>query len=109
MDRQKWPRDRDSEHYGSFWTDRLRYTSDSDDSNFAAGSPDEPFYVVWIACENRGFLPKGCCHHHGVNDIRRLVMPSNRPASWASVSPRGTTTHPVKKRRSWACFGDRLT
>ena len=38
-----------------------------------------------------------------------LVMPNSRPASCASVSPRGTTTHPVKKRRSWACCGDRLT
>ena len=38
-----------------------------------------------------------------------LVMPSSRPASCASVSPRGTTAHPVKKRRSWACCGDRLT
>jgi len=38
-----------------------------------------------------------------------LVMPSNRPASCASVSTRGTITHPVKKRRSWACCGDRLT
>ena len=48
------------------------YTSDSDDSDFAAGSPDEPFYVVRVACENRGFLPKGCRHHNGVNDIRRF-------------------------------------
>src|SRR5258708_39271102 len=36
-------------------------------------------------------------------------MPSSRPASCASLSPSGTTTHPVKKRRSWACCGDRLT
>ena len=53
-------------------TDRLRYTSDSDDSDFAARSPDEPFYVVRVACENRSFLPKGCRHHNGVNDIRRF-------------------------------------
>ena len=38
-----------------------------------------------------------------------LVRPNRRPASCASVSPRGPTTHPVKKRRSWACCGDRLT
>jgi len=38
-----------------------------------------------------------------------LVRPSRRPASCASVSPRGNTTHPVRKRRSWACFGERLT
>lgn len=38
-----------------------------------------------------------------------LVMPNSRPASCASVSPRATTTHPIKKRRSWACCGDRLT
>ena len=28
------------------WDGSLRYTSDSDDSDFAAGSPDEPFHVV---------------------------------------------------------------
>jgi hypothetical protein len=38
-----------------------------------------------------------------------LAAPSNRPASCASLSPRETTTQPVKKRRSWACCGDRLT
>jgi hypothetical protein len=38
-----------------------------------------------------------------------LVMPNSRPASCASISPSGTTTHPIKKRRSWACCGDRLT
>ena len=54
------------------WMNRLRYTSDSDDSDFAAGSPDEPFYVFSVACENRSFLPKGCRHHNGVNDIRRF-------------------------------------
>lgn len=37
------------------------------------------------------------------------VLPRSRPASCASLSPRGTTAHPVKKRRSCACFGDRLT
>lgn len=37
-----------------------------------------------------------------------LVMPSSFPAWCASLSPGETTTHPVKKRRSWACFGDRL-
>ncbi|MBI4875300.1 MAG: hypothetical protein HY822_11765 [Acidobacteria bacterium] len=52
------------------WTDRLRYTSDSHDSDFAARSPDEPFNVVWVAGENRGLSPKGCRHHNGVNDIR---------------------------------------
>jgi hypothetical protein len=56
----------------SLTTDRLRYTSDSDDSDFAARSSDEPFYVVWVACQNRSFLPKGCRHHNGVNDIRRF-------------------------------------
>ena len=54
------------------WTDRLRVASDSDDSNFPARGPHEPFYVAWIACENRSFLPKGCRHHNGINDIRRL-------------------------------------
>ena len=54
------------------WTDRLRYTSDGDDSNFAARSSNEPFYVVQVACQNRSFLPKGCRYHNGVNDIRRF-------------------------------------
>ena len=47
-------------------------TSDGDDSGFAAGSPDEPFYVVWVACEDSSFLPKGGRHHDRVNDIRRF-------------------------------------
>jgi hypothetical protein len=51
--------------------DRFRYTSDSDHSDCVARSPDEPFYVVRIACENRSFLAKGRRHHNGVNDIRR--------------------------------------
>lgn len=38
-----------------------------------------------------------------------LDMPKSRPASCASVSPRGRTAHPVKKRWSCACCGDRLT
>jgi len=53
-------------------TDRFRYTSDSDDSDCVARSPDEPFYVVRTACENRSFLAKGRRHHNGVNDIRRF-------------------------------------
>jgi len=50
---------------------RPGYTSDSDDSDRMARSPDEPFYVVWVACENHGFLAKGRRDHNGVNDIRR--------------------------------------
>jgi len=57
----------------------LRYTSNSDDGDFAATSPDEPFYVVWVACENRSFLPKGCRHHNGVDDIRRFGHPQQSP------------------------------
>jgi len=38
-----------------------------------------------------------------------LAMPNSRPASCASFSPRGTTTHPFKKRRSCGCWGERLT
>jgi len=38
-----------------------------------------------------------------------LVIASSRPAWCASLSPSGTTTHPIKKRRSWTCCGDRLT
>jgi hypothetical protein len=33
----------------SLWVG-VRYTSDSHDSDFAARSPDEPFYVVRVAC-----------------------------------------------------------
>ena len=58
--------------YDISWTDRLRYTSDTDDRNFAARGPHEPFYVVRIACENGSFLPNGCSHNNGVNDIRRF-------------------------------------
>jgi hypothetical protein len=46
------------------------FASDSNDSNFAARSSHEPFYVVWVACENRSVLPKGCRHDNGVNDVR---------------------------------------
>jgi hypothetical protein len=45
--------------------------SDSDHSDFATRSPDEPFHVVWVARENYGFLAKSYRHHNGVNDIRR--------------------------------------
>ena len=37
------------------------------------------------------------------------ALPSSRPASCASVSPSGTTAQPARKRRSWACCGERLT
>lgn len=50
---------------------RRRCALDSHDSHFAAGSPDKPFNVVRVACENRSLLPKGCRRHYGVNDIRR--------------------------------------
>ena len=49
--------------------DRLRNTSDREDSDFASGSCDEPFHVRCVACENRGFLTKRYRHHNGVNDI----------------------------------------
>jgi len=54
------------------WTDRLRYTSQSDDRDFAARRPDEPAYVVQVACENHSSMPQGCRHYNGVNNIRRL-------------------------------------
>ena len=50
---------------------RFRYISDSDHSDFAPRSPDEPSYVVWVACENDGSLANSYRHHNGVNDIRR--------------------------------------
>jgi hypothetical protein len=58
---------------------RVRYISDSHDSDFAARSPDEPFYVVRVACENRSLVPEGCCHHNGVNHIRRLSQAQQPP------------------------------
>jgi hypothetical protein len=45
--------------------------SDSDDSDCVARSPDEPFYVVWVARKNRSFLAKGRRHQNGGNHIRR--------------------------------------
>jgi hypothetical protein len=50
---------------------RFRSTSDSDDSDVAARSPDEPFYVVCVACEDHGSLAKGRRHNNSINDIGR--------------------------------------
>ena len=66
-----------------FFGDSVR-CSDSHDSDFAARSPGEPFYVVRVAGENRGLLPKGCRHrkdvnHNGVNHIRRLGQAQQGP------------------------------
>jgi len=47
-----------------------RISQNRDDIELAAGNPDEPFYIVWIACENRGLLAKASCHHDSINDIR---------------------------------------
>jgi len=58
---------------------RFRYISNGDHSDFAARSPDEPFYVVWVACENHGFLAKSYRHHNGVNDIRRSSQAEQPP------------------------------
>ena len=66
----RFPIDSASSHRVS-WTD-LRYTSDSDDGNFAARSSDESLYIDGVACENRGFLPKGRRHYNRVNNIRRF-------------------------------------
>jgi len=48
----------------------FRFTSDSHDCDFAPGSPDEPFYVVRVTCQNRGFLTKSHRYHNGVNNVR---------------------------------------
>ena len=58
---------------------RLRVTSNSDDSDVTAGSPDEPFYVIWIARQNRGFLPNGRGNDHGVDDIRGFTHSQQAP------------------------------
>ena len=47
-----------------------RFGSESDDGDFAAGSPDEPFHVASVGGEDRRSVAKGCRHHDGVNDIR---------------------------------------
>jgi hypothetical protein len=52
-------------------TDRFRYTSDCDDGDAVARSPNKPPYLVRIACANRSFLAKGRRHHDRVNNIRR--------------------------------------
>jgi hypothetical protein len=61
------------------WTDPLRYTSDGGDHDFASRSPDEPFYVVRVASEDRSFLPKGRRHDDSVNDIRRFGYAEQPP------------------------------
>ena len=47
-----------------------RFSSDSHDCDFAPRSPDEPFYVVRITCQNRGLLAKSHRHYNGVNNVR---------------------------------------
>jgi hypothetical protein len=49
----------------------IRCLSDSDHSDLATRSTDEPFHVVWVAGENYGFVTKSYRHYNGVNDIRR--------------------------------------
>jgi hypothetical protein len=53
--------------------------SDSDNSDFTTGSPDEPFHVARVAFENHGFSAKSRGHHDGINHIPVLVKPGNRP------------------------------
>ncbi len=48
-----------------------RFASDSHDCDFAPRSPTQPFYVVRVACENRGSLAKSDRHHNGVDNVRR--------------------------------------
>src|ERR1017187_7787380 len=58
---------------------RFRHTSEGDDCDFGARSPEEPFYVVWVTCENHGFLAKSDRHHNGVNNIRRCRYAKQPP------------------------------
>ena len=53
--------------------------SDSDYSDFATGSPDEPFQVARVACENHGFPAKSRRHHNGINRIRRSGQAKQAP------------------------------
>ena len=53
------------------WTDRFRHPSDGDDGDCVARSPDEPFYVVRVTCENRGLLATSQRHHNGIDNVRR--------------------------------------
>jgi hypothetical protein len=48
---------------------RYRFGSDSDNSGIPARSPDQPLYIVRVACEDHRFLTNGDYHHDGVNDI----------------------------------------
>ena len=65
---------------------------------------------ILLACENYGFPGEiAVVTHNTASTISAvLVRPSNRPASCASLSPRGTIAQPARKRRSWACLGQRL-
>jgi hypothetical protein len=45
--------------------------SDSDHTDVPAGRPYKPFNVVWVACENYGFLAKSHRYYDGINHIRR--------------------------------------
>jgi|SRR5471030_59715 len=93
----------------AFWTDRLRLpqiattaTSRPEALTSRFMSPGSPVRIV-------AFCRRAVVTTTASTTSEVLVMPNSRPASCASDSPRGTTTHPVKKRRSWACCGDRLT
>jgi hypothetical protein len=66
--------------------------SESDHSDFATGSPDEPFHVCLVACENHGFLTKSRRHHNRINHIRRSGQakqpPLRAPRSHREERPR---------------------
>ena len=57
----------------------LTRKSDSDHSDFATGSPDEPFHVDPVACKNHGFLAKSRRHDHGIDHIRRSGQAQQSP------------------------------
>jgi hypothetical protein len=52
--------------------------SHSHDCDFA-GSLNEPFHVIWVTGENRGFLVKSDGHHNGVNNVRRSGYSKQTP------------------------------
>ena len=93
----------------SLTTSAVRSASDSHDIDFAARSRDESFYAVRVACENRSFLPKGGCHHNGVNHIRRFG-PAQQPPCFVRLGlAQRYYDVPSQEAPEWACCGDRLT
>src|SRR5436309_3114122 len=68
------------------------YTSEGDYSELTPRSPDKPFYVIRVACENYRFLANGCRHHDGVNDIRSPSL-AQQPSCFVSLASAKRNDH----------------